>query len=365
MKAHIDSYRFDEVIKMCQQGVIPDNEQCVYKVTPLVHACWHLKNHDRSGKNIESDWYNLIKTLLIHKSNPNHYGGNKGTPLTIIVTNSASYITGEFANKIIELLIEFGANVNLCPHTLINALSGSYPSPLVVMTLLKHNICQTNKNQAGLTPLQFLMKKVSHRRQAPNIMKIKQMLECGYKIYESELEAQRLETEKIRLTEELRRKSELEAQRLETEKIRLAEELRRKLELEELKRIDAEKTRLAEELRKKSELEELERIESEKNKLAEELRKKSELERIESEKNRLAEELRKKLELDTHQLTDNEVRLQLELNMKTEINNQLTMNISEMFNHIIKLAQTVDLLQQKCDNYEKLIELGTEEPQQV
>jgi hypothetical protein len=298
----------------------PDFEMDIYKVTPLVEACCLIDSH-HNGLNVEQKWIKLIELLLQKGSNPNHYGQNRGTPLTAFILKASTYLSGVFAEKILKILLQYGANVNLYSYTLSYAVSGVHAHPELVRLLLQHNVCQTNKNgqqpNTGYTPLEKIKKEreAACYRNKPNLVAIQYMLENGWQKYD-------LQQNQWRLQEEERKKQEL---------LRFEEE-RKKQEL-----LHQEKERKKQELLHQ-----------------EEERKKQELlhQEEEQKKQKLLhqeEEQKEQEELKNKNITTN-LRISLEKERIEKYN--LLMHLHKIMLEMRELANTVNQLQDRCDKYE-------------
>jgi len=303
----INTYNLDYAITLCQSCINPDLEQDANHATPLVNACYSLRSR-HNDINLEQKWTNLIELLLQKGSNPNHYGGNLGTPLTALIYNSATYLTENFAVEILKLLLKFGANVNDRPYILAHAVGGTNPKPEVVKLLLQYGICQTNKNgtKPGYTPLESV--KISRKTspQKTNLISIQFMLEHGWEAYDSQQNNLRVQ-EQLRIETEQKRQERL---RVEAEQER-HEQLR--IEAEHL-RIETKQKR-QEQLRVEAEQERQEqlRIEAEHLRIETEQKRQEQL-RVEAEQER-QEQLRieaEHLRIETKQKRQEQLRVEAE-----------------------------------------------------
>ena len=339
----IDTFQFDQVIKLCQSGIHPDSHQDCYHVTPLIHACWKLLSHNKNGKNIESDWLNLIETLLKYGSNPNHYGQNRGTALNVTICHATTYLSGSFGAKIIKLLLDHGAAVNLYPYTLSYAVHGTHPHPEIVKLLLQHGVCQTNRNERNYTPLDLIRaKKTGCYANAPNLIAIQYMLEHGWQQYDLQEEQRKkqLLQEEQKRQEEINRQHRQEAERkkqqLLQEEINRQEAERKKQQLlqEEINRQEAERKKqqlLQEEINRQHMLQEAERKKQQEEITRQQLLQ-DEIQKIEEEQNKLLKQQQEIIQQEKY---------------------DLMIRINYMMQQIHLLSSTVKNLQNKCDEYEK------------
>lgn len=179
------------IMKCCRLCENPDKSMDANQITPLMEACGSIcLFHD--GKFVEEKWLKLIELLLRRGSNPNHFAQYKNLPqntaLTIFLYRANMYSHGIFAEKILKILLQYGADVNSSPYTLLYAVCGTYPHPEIVKLLLQHNVCQTNKftykSNIMFTVLDTI-KATSHQDNS-SLIAIKFMLENGWQKYESE-----------------------------------------------------------------------------------------------------------------------------------------------------------------------------------
>ena len=352
----INTYNLDYAITLCQSCINPDLEQDANHATPLVNACYSLRSR-HNDINLEQKWTNLIELLLQKGSNPNHYGGNLGTPLTALIYNSATYLTENFAVEILKLLLKFGANVNDRPYILAHAVGGTNPKPEVVKLLLQYGICQTNKNgtKPGYTPLESV--KISRKTspQKTNLISIQFMLEHGWEAYDSQQNNLRVQ-EQLRIETEQKRQERL---RVEAEQER-HEQLR--IEAEHL-RIETKQKR-QEQLRVEAEQERQEQLRIEEEKKLEHIRIEEEQERqdqlhIEQERQeqlRIEEEKRLEQlrvgEEKLRQTKEQKANLQILLEKERIEKYNLATYLNKLLQEMHVLSNTVIQLQTRCDDYE-------------
>ena len=364
----IASRQFDQVISICKKGIHPDSEQDIYKVTPLVYLCARLE-HFHNNQNIEQKTIELLDTLLRHGANPNHYGQNLGTAITVAIIRASTYLSGIYGVKIIKLLLDYQANVNGCPQTLHFAVSGTYPHPEIVKLLLQHGVCQTNKNghnlKTGYTPLEYIKKcrEAACVTNNPNLIAIQYMLENGWQKYDQREELNRLHLLK---QQEEEKRLHLLKQQEEEKRLQLLKQQEQEKQRQLLKQQEQEKQRqLLKQQEEETQQQLLKQQEEEKRiqLLKEEEEKKIQLLKQEEETQQqllkqqeeekrlqlLKQEEEKQQQLLKQQEEENKIQI---LNQEKE-KYELIMRINYMMYQMQQLANTVNILQNKCNEYEK------------
>jgi len=126
---------YEETLKFLNQTHInPDTLVHCGKI-PLLFFCevFHYDN-TYSTNDIITD---IMSLFLSRGSNPNTIVDGSNA-INLIVRNSSPNIQQK--NVLIEKLLKYGADINLCPATLCSAVSCLHPSPEMVIFLLKNGI---------------------------------------------------------------------------------------------------------------------------------------------------------------------------------------------------------------------------------
>jgi len=382
----INSRNVESAIELCKKsGNNPDNEMDCYKMTPLVMACFFVNFDAKIQK-----WYELIELLLQKGSNPNHYVANKGTALSVFISRAVDHLPEDFSVGVLNLLLQYGADVKSCPDILLRAISSlNGTHPVIFKKLLQCGACTTFRvhfGAGGHTVLELINKLLkgnySMIKVKQSLLAAKFMLENGWQQYEAQkaeaerirLEQQKAEAERIRLEQqkaeaeriglEQLQKAEaermrLEQQKAEAEKIRLeqlqkvkAERIRLEQQKAEAERMRMEQLQKAEAERMRMEQQNAERMRLEQQNAEAERIRLEQLQKAEAERMRVEQQKAERIRLEQYNQGKDILNLRNLLEQEKIVNHELTGYLNELMLRTYELSNTVKQLQMRCESYE-------------